>query len=756
MKRKKIYEDIVDSFDTSYGWLGEQFAHNFLLSACSWNIQQYSKPSFRMRRHLLLYWKPGWLKCQRFDQKVLTKRGYITLKQLESGEKIITVKNGKRIETKAYKSGSIQKPTIKIITKQGYQIVAGFEHPFRVIDENGEISWKKAEALVNTDIMVMAKPEIENEFESNSIVNPETARLIGYLIGDGCYAKSVKNSISFTNSDSEIAADYLKLMKKYISKKKIKVYSREGNKAKQYALFSTEARKKLERIFGLDYVKSREKTIPEQFIVPNKKILENLLFGLYQADGSIRTNGITFASVSVKLLKQIQEILLLLGVESVRNSSHLRGRDIRVYGWNNLERLPLICSKSKHKERIKEILQRRNQATDCIKWGSKIILNAMKYKQISIRKQTENVNRAGLYSKKGKSRTNFKKFCKELGLENLSYLTEDTMFFNEIKEIYKNNHLQECYDLFVPETEQFISQGFLTHNSSLLGKAHSLLGDGLSVLMSDISVAALRGTVDYKAFITPFTLKRPFSISTEFGQVVGGGIGNEGIIQQLLNILEEGETTVSLAKISQLSAEQIVEIEKDSPITFIDNNTFTYKTNWILLAGTYNKKFLVDNAFESRFNIMIPNQKLDASLLKKIHRAPPFSINESAIDGFRYELLNEKNVVEIKRGLPDAIYELDLTARDAAQLISYSACRRWWGFKTSKDDLISIGEKIVNDRNSLWLSTEDKIMMALETDWKTADELAEDIGVSRSMVYRYLKRLGATNEVRDSKVYYKI
>lgn len=60
--RKRVYEEIRDAFAEKYDFLGAQVARETLLSAASWNIQEYSDPPMRFRNHVMLTWKPGWLK----------------------------------------------------------------------------------------------------------------------------------------------------------------------------------------------------------------------------------------------------------------------------------------------------------------------------------------------------------------------------------------------------------------------------------------------------------------------------------------------------------------------------------------------------------------------------------------------------------------------------------------------------------------------------------------------------------------------
>jgi hypothetical protein len=61
-ERKAVYEEIRDAFAEKYSFLGAQVAREMLLSAASWNIQEYSDPPMRFRNHVMLTWKPGWLK----------------------------------------------------------------------------------------------------------------------------------------------------------------------------------------------------------------------------------------------------------------------------------------------------------------------------------------------------------------------------------------------------------------------------------------------------------------------------------------------------------------------------------------------------------------------------------------------------------------------------------------------------------------------------------------------------------------------
>ncbi len=289
--------------------------------------------------------------------------------------------------------------------------------------------------------------------------------------------------------------------------------------------------------------------------------------------------------------------------------------------------------------------------------------------------------------------------------------------------------------------------------STLLKKASAILGDELCTIMSDVTLAALRGTVEHGQFITPYTLKRPFSICTEFGQIVGGS--NTEIVQKLLNVLEEGVVTVSLAKIATLRQCDIDEIMEKHGIKFIDSNTFTYKTNWVLIAGTYNKKFLVDNAFESRFVILMPQGKLDSSLTRHINNSDPFVISEDVVDTLRKEVLSNKPVDCMVR-LPDAVYNYPLTLRDSAQLLSTILCKKWWGIKSSNDEIIDAAREIKKRHDDVWKSSDDKVFDALEAGYNTMDDLINKTGLSKRAIYYSLKSLRARKVFKEGKAVWEI
>ena len=279
--------------------------------------------------------------------------------------------------------------------------------------------------------------------------------------------------------------------------------------------------------------------------------------------------------------------------------------------------------------------------------------------------------------------------------------------------------------------------------TSLLTKAYEILGRNLCTYMSDISNAALRGTVDSGQFSVPYTLERPFAVCTEFGQLVSGGKDTE-LVQKLLNVLEEGMVEVSLGKIAFLSDSEREKAVHDWGVYFSSRNKFSYKTNWILMAATYDKKFLIDNALLSRFNVLYPKQPLDNKLTKHIMNSGGFKLNEEVKQKLREELIKDKPI-ETQIKLPQEIYELGetITPRDCSSLASYILCRSWWNVGTSKDEIIQMAKEIVDSRDNVLKTADDKVFEAIEAEDKTAQDIAKETGYTSRQVYYSLKNIRA-------------
>jgi len=283
--------------------------------------------------------------------------------------------------------------------------------------------------------------------------------------------------------------------------------------------------------------------------------------------------------------------------------------------------------------------------------------------------------------------------------------------------------------------------------STLLLKGRQLIGRDQCNILSDISIAALRGSVESGQFVPPVCLKYPISMITEFGQLVNTSGGGTELVQKLLNVLEEGTLTVSLIKAKNLFREEKEEAMKNYGVTFDRDNNFTYSTNWVVMAGTYNKKFLSDTALESRFVIVSPDQetqKLTSDLTKHINRSDEFYISEEVGINLRKKVFDNTGYEVAGVNIPDEVYnKVNLSVRDSGQLMSAMMCRNWWEVPMSKEEVINKAIHIKNSRKSVWTQPEDLVFKSIVDKAKSMKEICSETGLEQKTVYKALNKLRA-------------
>ena len=214
--------------------------------------------------------------------------------------------------------------------------------------------WRQAGDLAIGDRL--ARPRRALGFGEEELLPPEHARMLGYLIGDGCVTG--KTPISFTNIQEELHEDAAAIAASLgcdAHAKGIQVsYShRKGEKNRLLALA---------RWAGIWGHTAPEKKIPAAFFDANvsAEVVGNLLFGIWETDGWVsreQTGGLRcgFTTTSEQLAHQIHWLLLRWGIVSsvrmndprTKRPSVIKGQrvqgklpcyHVRVSGMDNVDR----------------------------------------------------------------------------------------------------------------------------------------------------------------------------------------------------------------------------------------------------------------------------------------------------------------------------------------------------------------------------------------------------------------------------------
>jgi superfamily II DNA or RNA helicase/intein/homing endonuclease len=385
-----------------------------------------------------------------------------------------------------------------LITKTKFELKATKEHKIRILSEGGDIIWKRVEDVSIGDICILAKDQ--QMFGTRCDISIEDAYWYGLLTGDG--GLSVKNRIYFTNKDKHI----LDFVKEYTKNINIKIHDSSNNGSKEcrtIGIFNSNYKKSI-NLLGFKSCKSIEKDIPKSIRESKKEVVAAFIRGLYETDGWVsKSKGRPTIGIGLstkKLIDQLHVILLNFGIVSHRRVKKTKRNDshiltiYREYMPKFMQEIGFDKNGNKYEKAIrlmddiKDVKQNPNNniipnqnnkfrlIRDCLKHiygyhGIEEVINKSNIKFHTFRSWMCN-NPKRYPSRKNATcfiewaKNIFAKNKNEDGInicESILELCDDKIFFDTI--ISKNETLTNNYDLVVPKTHSFVSQGFINHNT---------------------------------------------------------------------------------------------------------------------------------------------------------------------------------------------------------------------------------------------------------------------------------------------------
>ncbi len=252
------------------------------------------------------------------------------------------------------------KPVYKLLTKSGYELEVTGDHKVFTI-------WgkKKAADLVPGEDRVLIQSQegsfskhgelpfnVENELIGSNgrryklnlpkKWSKELGQILGWLIGDGWLrdkGKDCRAGFTFGEDDKEIL-NYLKPQINSFYGKEIKEVKRNNGvyHLSYHSKYFVEFFKKL----GVKAVMAEEKTVPKTIFTAPEEVVSGFLQGLFSSDGTVRnskksaSDWLALTSKSLKLLKEVQILLLHLGIKS-RIFDRSRKRREKLFRYKNKE-----------------------------------------------------------------------------------------------------------------------------------------------------------------------------------------------------------------------------------------------------------------------------------------------------------------------------------------------------------------------------------------------------------------------------------
>jgi len=499
------------------------------------------------KRTYLLYGKRGCGKCITKDSFIFTDEG---IKSIDEPFKNINIKGFTQrkinIQTKEgmeFSSHLFQEETestISIKDEYGLELEGTPEHPILCISTDCDFIFKKLSEIREGDfaclprnINCFPKTNFKIEFcqekkkhDSNSkkiivpdFITPDIARLLGYIIANCSFDKT---TIQMSTSNKKIQQDIKNILLK-MGTSIGKIYDNKDFNMGGIMLF-----KLISYLMGGDdkLTTARFKSVPKSILSSNKKIQVNFLQGLIDCDSWMDERCLEYYTASKILADQVQMMLLNLGIFSSKKSSYDKKMN-HVY-WTLS-----IGSKDidNYSDNIKSIKYKFYKHKGNGRWKDKVpyIRQIILDKIMNIRKELK-VNESGQFYVDGKIKrfdlgriTNtdpyikmatyewlenviplLKKWEKEIGeqiIKKIDSFIKRDFRFSKIISTQILNEKKMVYDFTLPKNHNFISNGFINHNTTI-GRliAYELGIDNIDI--NEIDAATNTGVEDARTIKT--------------------------------------------------------------------------------------------------------------------------------------------------------------------------------------------------------------------------------------------------------------
>jgi len=437
--------------------------------------------------------KPKTGKCVEKSTKICTHKGLISIEEmfsyygisLDNDERVedisskkifVDTSNGRRQITHFTING--RRELLEIRTKLGLSIKVTKNHPLRVMGMTGKLKWVAAKDLRVKDRLVVSRSISEGG--AVDLITREEARFIGYLIADGCL--SVSNRILFSNSNQDVINDYKSCVYTIDQELEVEHYPQKNSNGVEQHINSKRFREFIRSAYTLDYVKAADKVVPLLIRTSSNIIWKEFLSAYFECKSyiNISRNCIEVTSSSKELIDTIQLMLLSLGIVSRQRMKKVKGYDQPYYelvlpfdeAIKFIQRIGYISKEQKDKIDIllRNSKIKRNKSNDTVPFQREHFLYIQD--NYSTDGEWNHLANKIVRGVRDPSHALLERIInyidrREWDIPICTYWKSiRNMYFDSITSI-ENIGEKETYDIVQPETNEFIGNGIINHNTTL-------------------------------------------------------------------------------------------------------------------------------------------------------------------------------------------------------------------------------------------------------------------------------------------------
>lgn len=405
-----------------------------------------------------------------------------------------------------------RRPIITITVETGLSIACTPRHKLRVINKAGNYVWKAAGEIECGDYLAVIRgsrvfgsnyelPKVEfppalrvtnyKDLDIPSYWTPELARFLGYVISEGyLYRHKTKPhagclTVSQSLAEEEITKDLIKVTRALFGDR-VKINQHRGS-----TFVQINSSKLLYWLKSLGiYGKADTKAIPDALLVAPYEIQVEFLRALFAGDGSLKSEGkqITYSTKSQQLATRLQQVLLNFGYLFSLSVEKRKGREesyyaLRLTGIDNVQSfLDEIGFISKHKQTLKQTALSCDRSvipyqTERIKELYPFLKGTVRDKAYEVLRDNQPVNLNHVRAEM------IVRYLRSVGvahpaLTELEKLVNKNLVFLPVVAIEEGE--ADVYDLFVPDGNTYVANGFVSHNTVNFGVTYGMSGYGMA------------------------------------------------------------------------------------------------------------------------------------------------------------------------------------------------------------------------------------------------------------------------------------